>query len=134
MGQDRHEGERKAYDEIYSSSSETFSAEPNHFLIRMMTGRKTGRALDVAMGQGRNAIWLAEHGWSVTGFDISPVAVAQARRLKVDAEVALIVGLALSDRRSADEHVDLTARVEVGHRGGALLPAAITIEVELEAR
>lgn len=31
------------------------------------------------MGQGRNAVWLAEHGWKVTGFDPSDVALAEAR-------------------------------------------------------
>ena len=41
------------------------------------------------MGQGRNAIWLAEHGWSVTGFDISPVAVAQARGEAVKKKVRI---------------------------------------------
>lgn len=73
------DSERKAYDEIYSAKRDTFSSEPNAFMVRMMTGRKTGRALDVAMGQGRNALWLASRGWTVTGFDISPVAIEQAR-------------------------------------------------------
>ncbi len=72
--------ERKAYNEIYSSQPEQFSHEPNAFLVRVIQGRKPGRALDVAMGQGRNAIWLASQGWTVTGFDISDVAVAQARK------------------------------------------------------
>ena len=67
------EDERKSYDKIYSTERETFSAEPNAFLVRMISGRKPGRALDVAMGQGRNSIWLASQGWSVMGFDVSPV-------------------------------------------------------------
>src|SRR5262249_16581681 len=77
---DPYEQERKAYDEIYSTQRDMFSAEPNAFMVRTIAGRKPGRALDVAMGQGRNALWLAAHGWSVTGFDISPVAVAEARK------------------------------------------------------
>lgn len=91
---DPHEGERKAYDEIYGSQPEVFRREPNGFLVRMMTGRRGGRALDVAMGQGRNSLWLASQGWSVTGFDISPVAIAEAKReaerrgLKMEALVA----------------------------------------------
>lgn len=72
--------ERKAYDEIYSAQPETFSNSPNAFLTRMMAGRTPGAALDVGMGQGRNTIWLAEHGWTVTGFDISPVGVEKARQ------------------------------------------------------
>lgn len=78
--QDAHESERKAYDEIYSKPSDKFRTEPNAFLMRAITGRKPGRALDVAMGQGRNGLWLASQGWTVTGFDISPVGIEEARK------------------------------------------------------
>jgi SAM-dependent methyltransferase len=40
-----------------------------------------GRALDLACGQGRNAIWLAERGWRVTAVDFSEVGLDTARRL-----------------------------------------------------
>src|SRR3954462_4283185 len=80
LAQDARLQESKAYDEIYNSQPGTFAVSPNAFLVRMMAGRKPGSALDVGMGQGRNAIWLAEKGWAVTGFDISPVGVEQARR------------------------------------------------------
>jgi len=46
-----HEQERKAYDEIYSTKRGMFSVEPNAFMVRTITGRRPGRALDVAMGQ-----------------------------------------------------------------------------------
>jgi len=72
--------ERKSYDKIYSSERGSFSTEPNAFLVRTVSGLNPGRALDVAMGQGRNSIWLASQGWSVTGFDISPVAIDEAQR------------------------------------------------------
>jgi SAM-dependent methyltransferase len=74
-----HESERKAYDEIYSQSSGVFSAVPNAFMVRTIAGRRPGRALDVAMGQGRNALWLASQGWAVTGFDISAIGMEVAR-------------------------------------------------------
>lgn len=77
---DTHADDRQAYDEIYSGEPELFSTQPNQFLVRTIAGRPPGRALDVAMGQGRNALWLASHGWTVTGFDISPVAIDQARK------------------------------------------------------
>src|SRR5262245_43630304 len=73
LAQDALENERKFYDKVYSSQPEFFSAAPNAFLVRIMSDRRPGTALDVGMGQGRNAIWLAERGWNVTGFDISPV-------------------------------------------------------------
>ena len=58
-----------------------------------MRGRQPGRALDIGMGQGRNALFLARQGWRVTGLDVADEAVAvarqQARReeLKLDAQV-----------------------------------------------
>lgn len=79
-GQENIERERRSYNEIYSSQPDTFRAEPNAFLVRTMQGRKPGRALDAAMGQGRNALWLASQGWKVTGFDVSDVAIAAARK------------------------------------------------------
>ena len=42
--------------------------------------RKPGRALDVGMGEGRNAVFLALKGWDVTGFEISDEGVAIAQR------------------------------------------------------
>jgi SAM-dependent methyltransferase len=77
---DNRDAERRAYDDIYSKQPELFSAAPNAFLVRTVSGRPPGRALDVGMGQGRNALWLASQGWTVTGFDLSPVAIEQARR------------------------------------------------------
>ena len=44
-----------------------------------MGGLEPGRALDLACGEGRNAVWLAERGWRVTGVDFSDVAIAKAR-------------------------------------------------------
>jgi SAM-dependent methyltransferase len=52
---------------------------PNAFLQKVVADKTPGTALDVGMGQGRNTLMLAEHGWDVTGFDISDVAVNQAR-------------------------------------------------------
>ena len=46
----------------------------------MVKGRPPGAALDVGMGQGRNAIYLAQQGWNVTGFDPADKAVALANQ------------------------------------------------------
>jgi 2-polyprenyl-3-methyl-5-hydroxy-6-metoxy-1,4-benzoquinol methylase len=62
----------------------------NKFLAETIKGRKPGSALDIGMGEGRNALFLATQGWEVTGFDISDVGVqlareaAQKRGLKLD--------------------------------------------------
>ncbi len=63
--------------------------EPNRFLVAVAETMPPGRALDLACGAGRNAVWLAEHGWQVTGVDFSPVALAAARRLAGEHRVAL---------------------------------------------
>jgi len=55
------------------------NSEPNGFLVEMVKGHKVGKALDVAMGQGRNAIWLALQGWEVSGFDPADEAIAVAQ-------------------------------------------------------
>jgi len=56
-----------------------FTKEPNRLLVETMKGRKPGAALDIAMGQGRNALFLASQGWKVTGVDISDEAIRLAR-------------------------------------------------------
>ncbi len=58
-----------------------FGAEPNRFLVAEAAGLAPGRALDLACGSGRNAVWLAQQGWSVVGADFSDVALDQARAL-----------------------------------------------------
>jgi SAM-dependent methyltransferase len=52
---------------------------PNAFLSRVLDGKSPGTALDVHMGEGRNALAMARRGWTVTGFDISDVAINLAR-------------------------------------------------------
>ncbi len=64
---------------IFSSPNPPFKTEPNGFLVRMLRGVKPGKALVPAMGQGRNAVYLARQGWDVTGYDISDRGIALAR-------------------------------------------------------
>jgi len=66
------EAERAFWDENYRSAV-MFKKTANQLLIDTVKGRKPGLALDLACGQGRNALYLAEHGWKVTGVDISGV-------------------------------------------------------------
>jgi 2-polyprenyl-3-methyl-5-hydroxy-6-metoxy-1,4-benzoquinol methylase len=64
---------------IFSNPKPPFQTEPNAFLVRMVSGLKPGKALVPAMGQGRNAVYLARQGWDVTGYDISDRGIAMAR-------------------------------------------------------
>lgn len=70
-----------AWDERYAGAELVWSAEPNRFVVEVFEGRSPGRVVDVACGEGRNAIWLAKQGWTVTGADFSKVAIERARAL-----------------------------------------------------
>jgi SAM-dependent methyltransferase len=52
--------------------------EPDGLLVELVTPLAAGRALDVGSGPGRNSLWLAGRGWSVTAVDVSAVALTQA--------------------------------------------------------
>jgi SAM-dependent methyltransferase len=54
---------------------------PNQFVAAELTGVPVGRALDLAAGEGRNSVWLAERGWSVTAVDFSRVGLEKGRKL-----------------------------------------------------
>ena len=71
----------KDWDERYAGDELLWRADPNRFLVAEVEHLEPARALDLACGEGRNAVWLAERGWQATGVDFSPVALAKARRL-----------------------------------------------------
>ncbi|WP_030526274.1 class I SAM-dependent methyltransferase [Phycicoccus jejuensis] len=68
-----------AWDARYSGSDLVWSAGPNTFVEELVGPMAPGSVLDVAAGEGRNALWLAERGWDATSADFSPVAVERAR-------------------------------------------------------
>jgi 2-polyprenyl-3-methyl-5-hydroxy-6-metoxy-1,4-benzoquinol methylase len=73
-----------SFDRMYTAPVAPFNTEPNAFLVSMTANLQPGTALDVEMGQGRNAIYLASKGWKATGFDIAEkgLEVAQAEAAK----------------------------------------------------
>jgi SAM-dependent methyltransferase len=72
----------RVWDERYAASELIWSATPNQFVATELAGLTPGRALDLAAGEGRNALWLAERGWQVTAVDFSRVALDKARALQ----------------------------------------------------
>jgi len=70
-------------------------------LVRAISNRPPGQALDLGCGTGTNVRYLAEHGWQATGLDFVPAAIAQARRrlgpLPADLRVADVTRLAELD-------------------------------------
>lgn len=65
----------------YAGSELLWTAGPNRRFASEVEDLEPGRALDLACGEGRNAVWLAERGWRTTGVDFSDVALAKAERL-----------------------------------------------------
>jgi SAM-dependent methyltransferase len=74
-----------------------WSGRPNGRLVAEVADLAPGRALDVGCGEGADAIWLAQRGWTVTAIDISELAVRRAQEAaeQVGAAVELVCGDAL---------------------------------------
>lgn len=70
-----------AWDQRYAAVERVWSSGPNQFVADTLAGLAPGDALDLACGEGRNALWLAGQGWRVTAIDFSEVAVDRGRRL-----------------------------------------------------
>ena len=69
------------WDRRYAAADLVWSAGPNAVVAREADDLPPGRALDLASGEGRNAIWLAERGWRVTAVDFSAVATERTGQL-----------------------------------------------------
>jgi 2-polyprenyl-3-methyl-5-hydroxy-6-metoxy-1,4-benzoquinol methylase len=79
--------DREDWNRKHGEAGVLFGTEPNRFLVAEVAGLPSGRALDLACGAGRNAVWLAGQGWRVTGVDFSDVALRNARALAAEREV-----------------------------------------------
>lgn len=69
------------WDARYAAEDRVWSAGPNVFVEEICAALPPGRALDVAGGEGRNALWLADRGWEATVADFSAVALQRAAHL-----------------------------------------------------
>jgi SAM-dependent methyltransferase len=98
----------RAWDERYAASELVWSATPNRFVAEELGDLPPGLALDVAAGEGRNALWLAEHGWQVTAVDFSLVGLDKGRDLQA------------RHPRGRDLHVDWVHADALTYDSGAL--------------
>lgn len=105
----------RGWDQRYRSKqrrSEDFDAPPTPLLIETARRLNVGKALDLACGTGRNALWLAAQGWKVTAIDAAPSAIETLRnqasqlRIHVDAQQA---NLERGEYRIEDSSWDLIA-------------------------
>ena len=66
------------WDERYRGRDAIWSGNPNVQLVTEISDLAPGRALDVGCGEGADAVWLATRGWTVTGVELSRVALGRA--------------------------------------------------------
>ncbi len=102
--------DHESWDARYAAAP--WPRDPDPALVTLVTPLAPGRALDLGCGTCRNAIWLAHHGWRVTGVDASRV------------------GLDQGDQRASDEGVTLTT---VHHDVLTFEPAAASFDLVVVA-
>jgi SAM-dependent methyltransferase len=80
---------RERWNRRWAGERASAATTPSAFLIAETESLPPGRALDVACGAGRNAVWLARRGWRVSGVDFSEVALRAARDLAAGSGVEI---------------------------------------------
>lgn len=86
-----------------------WSGQPNAALVTEVETMAAGTALDLGCGEGADVVWLAGRGWSVTGLEISAVALERARRVAEEAGVGATWVLADVSRDPIDGEFDLVS-------------------------
>ncbi|GAB49860.1 class I SAM-dependent methyltransferase [Mobilicoccus pelagius] len=77
------------WDARYTEENLIWGTGPNRWVVSELGALNPGTALDLASGEGRNAVWLAAEGWKVTAIDFSAVATERGRRLAAETEERL---------------------------------------------
>jgi len=122
-------------------AGEHINDEPHLLIPRSAVKFQPGRALDLACGPGRHALWLAEHGWQVTGVDSSRVAIeilqqkAQDRGVPVNCVLADLERHEFKIERGAYDLIvvvkylqrDLLGAIRAGVRSGGSVIAVIAM-------
>lgn len=86
---DDSEEDRRRWDSLFNTGTYVFGKEPAGFVRESLQYLPVGRGLDIAMGEGRNAVFLAQKGFKMDGVDISEVAIRKAKRLARDFHVSI---------------------------------------------
>ncbi len=95
------------WDERYSTSELIWTGRANQFVEAHLGDLTPGTAIDLGAGEGRNAVWLAGRGWSVTAVDFSQVGLDKALRLADEHGVTIAVERADATTWTPPAPVDL---------------------------
>jgi SAM-dependent methyltransferase len=133
---------RDDWNRRYAEQELVWSAGPNRFLVTEAGDLPPGRALDLACGEGRNAIWLAERGWQVTAVDFSEVAVEKGRARSAGVDFAVADLLAYEPEEQAYDlvivfYLQLSAdelRLVLGRAARAVAPGGTFLLVGHDLR
>ncbi|MFN8121611.1 MAG: class I SAM-dependent methyltransferase [Thermoleophilia bacterium] len=117
------------WDRRYTAAELVWTARPNRFLVAEALPLAPGRALDLAAGEGRNAVWLAERGWTVTAVDFSAVGLEKGRAMASHRGVVVdFVQGDVTEWRAEEAVFDLVCvlylQVPAAARGAAMRAAA----------
>lgn len=95
------------WDEKYSASNYIYGTKPNEFLTQNFNLLPKGKILCLAEGEGRNAVFLAKQGYSVTAVDGSAVGLQKARKLAEENHVSIeFIHADLADYELGEEKWD----------------------------
>jgi SAM-dependent methyltransferase len=128
------------WDARYRTSELIWTAEPNRFVVAVLADVPPGVGLDLACGEGRNAVWLAEQGWTMTAADFSGEALAKAAALSGarGVEVTLVQADAVTWSPPSGQDLVLLAYLHLpaadraaalGHAVGACRPGGQVVVV-----
>jgi 2-polyprenyl-3-methyl-5-hydroxy-6-metoxy-1,4-benzoquinol methylase len=131
------EADRIKWNQRFGSEDTYLGERPSPFLSREIERLRRlapgKRALDIACGEGRNSVFLAQYGFEVTGLDISDVGLGKAARRAADAGVVVDFQQVDLDGYRFTEQFDLIINFNFLLRGlipeeaGALSPGGLLI-------
>ena len=131
------------WDERYRKEAGSTTARepvPNLLLVEAARNLRPGRALDLACGTGRNALWLAKHGWNVTAVDGSAAAmeILQSRArdsgVTIDAQIADLEDSAFAIEPASYDLIAMCyyfQRNLIGQCRQGLVPGGVTVAIAL---
>ena len=81
---------RDFWNEKFANTEYAYGSEPNDFLVSAVTKLKRGATLSLAEGEGRNAVWLAQQGFTVSAIEQSEKGVGKTLRLALQRGVIVM--------------------------------------------